>query len=192
MYGARSEIHQLLRMSHCERSPLRRMPRVGAGRRVAVGERPCHGGIADVPAPSAVPDRLKFPVPVLRGQPDFDSDVRIRARHQRRRHATEGRQGFKDVRRLPGSRHGERTRLHCLGQCDGGVRRMQRGQIGASGRQRRLRNEDENRKFYHGHISDILKHVVEQVLFLRRHSSGRAARRLKATSAQNAAKDKYC
>jgi hypothetical protein len=37
------------------------MPRVSAGRRVAVGERPCHGGIADVPAPSAVPDRLEFP-----------------------------------------------------------------------------------------------------------------------------------
>ena len=78
MYGARSEIHQHLRMSPCERSPLRRMPPVGAGRRVAVGERPCHSGLADVPAPSAVPDRLKFPVPALRGQPDFDLNVRIR------------------------------------------------------------------------------------------------------------------
>jgi hypothetical protein len=38
---------------------------------------------------------------------------------------------------------------------------MQRGQVGASGRQRRLRNGDENRKFYRGHISDLLKHVVE-------------------------------
>jgi hypothetical protein len=54
----------------------------------------------------------------------------------------------------------------------------------------RVRDEDENRKFYVGHISDILKHVVEQVLFLRRHSSGRAA--LRVGKAQNAAKDKYC
>jgi hypothetical protein len=70
---------------------------------------------------------------------------------------------------------------------------MQRGQIGASGRQRRLRNEDENRKFYHGHISDILKHIVEQVLFLRRHSSGQAALQAgRRPPAQNAAKDKYC
>jgi len=68
--------------------------------------------------------------------------------------------------RLPGSRHGERTRLHCLGQCDGGVRGMQRGQIGASGRRADCAMKTRIGRFYHGHISDILKHVVEQVLFL--------------------------
>ena len=54
-------------------------------------------------SPSAIPDRLKFSVPFLRRQPDFDPDIRIRTGRQRRRHATEGRQRFEDVWSLPDS-----------------------------------------------------------------------------------------
>ena len=99
--GAIREVDRFFRMAHREARAAADVACVGGTGRIAAPERVSHRGVADGARPRAVADRLILAVPARAcragalcggGEPDFDLDVRVARRLQRRRHAAERRQ----------------------------------------------------------------------------------------------------
>src|ERR1700674_2522040 len=71
---------------------------VCGARRVAAAKGRDHGGVRDGAAERAIADRMELAVPAGRRHPDFDLDVGIGRRLQRRGDATERRQRASGLR----------------------------------------------------------------------------------------------
>ena len=74
------------------------MPGIGARRRVAGRQFLRQQAVADRPAPASIADAEEPAVPAARRQPEFDADVRVGRRLQRRLDAAEGRERRERVR----------------------------------------------------------------------------------------------
>ncbi len=110
MHSAMAVVDELLRVPDCPTSIERRgghVAIIGARRGRAAQERLDHAEVRDRTGEPAVSHLFIAMVPPRCGQPELESDIRVRCRFDRPRHATMGRE-FDGQRRSRRSGHGDR------------------------------------------------------------------------------------
>ncbi len=116
MDRAIAEIDQLFGMAESERGTRSfggLVAGIGRRRSVALAQGGRHGVEADGAGPPAITDGLEFAVPMSRGHPDFDSNLRIGGRAESGGDAAMGRDGLGGGTDIRGG-------YGCAGQSEGG------------------------------------------------------------------------
>ena len=85
-------VDELLGVAQGEAGAVAGVAGIGRDRSVPLRHRACQRAVADGTRPASVPDGLELVVPPGSGEPDFDLDVRVGRRRQRRGHPAEARE----------------------------------------------------------------------------------------------------
>src|SRR5271155_130282 len=134
MHGPITIIDDLLGMVECPVSALCRVPRIRAGRRIALAHRRGETRVSYISSEAAVPLPPKLAIPAAHRHPDFDFDIGVGGGPERSDDAAEGRRDLVQMRYFLTGLQIRRRKCTCVyafSQSDADIRQRHLFEIGA-------------------------------------------------------------